>query len=421
MKFKVLILCLVFIFFSELKGQKKENFKKDFMNVIKQNDPKKIIAGMNTLVKTYKLDTLKYTNGVDVMKGSAAIAFLKKDDLKNFELYLNKIKDKFNQTSYMNIAAEILYESNKNLNYAHNLAEKTIRLYESYKDDPQARPEGFNRKDWERFMKLAAYPYNETFAKVLHAQGKSGPALYYLEKALQNKNFENMMPETAQLYSSLLIAGHYNEKAYKFLRRETEFGRATKVMEAQFKTLYSLLTKKDADAAMDSIQKNMSRRYAEEVSKKIITGKKASDFNLKTLDGNSVSLKSLRGKIVVLDFWATWCAPCIKSLPSMSKINKKNPDVVFLYIVTKETGSDAVQRIKKFVKEHQITLNILIDIPDKRNYGKFITISDYNITRIPAKVVIDKMGAIRFFSVGFTNENELNNELQAMIDIVKMQ
>jgi len=421
MGLKILLFCFLTAFSIGMKAQKKKSFDNDYNMVIRENDPDKIIMGMAKLIKKYKLDTLKHEEGFDVFNGSVAIAYLKKDDFKNFERYIGKIKNKFNKTSYMNEAAEELYESKRNINYAVKLAENTIRVYESYKDDPKAKPSYFDPKEWDRFMKMAAYPYNETFAKVLYAQGKTDTALYYLEKALQNEDLENMRPETTQLYSSLLIAEHHNEKAYKLLRREAELGRATNVMVDQFKTLYTKLTGKNSDLVMDSIQKNVNSRYVQEVSKKIITGQQAFNFNLKTLDGNTVSLKSLRGKVVVLDFWATWCVPCIKSLPTMIKISEKNPDVVFLYIATREEESNTVQRIKKFMKKHQFTFKVLLDIPDKNNPKSFVTQYNYKIEGIPAKVVIDKNGAIKFSSVGFRSESELSNDLQAMIDIVKGQ
>lgn len=282
-------------------------------------------------------------------------------------------------------------------------------------------PKHFDYNDWNNFMKMAVYPYYETFAKILFAQGKTNSALCYLEKALQNRNIENLIPEEAQLYTSLLVAEHQNEKAYQLLLRNVELGKATDVMIAQFRKLYTQLTGKDADLVMDSIQKNVNSRYVQEVSKTMITGRQAFNFNLKTLNGSSVSLESLRGKVVVLDFWATWCIPCVKSLPMMNKLREKNRDVVFLFIVTGEDGSEAVKRINDFMKKHQFNFTVLMDEPEKNNPKRFVAVSNYKVTGIPTKVVIDKKGTLRFFSTGFTSENEFINELQAMIEVTKVQ
>lgn len=138
MKFKVLVLSFLFVFSVSIRAQDKKKFVKDFTGIIKENNPHKIVAGMSQLIKNYKLDTLRHAEEIDIMKGSVAIAFLKQNDFKNFEHYLSLIKNRFNQTSYMNIAAEILNESKKDIDYAGKLAEKTIQLYESYREDPKA-------------------------------------------------------------------------------------------------------------------------------------------------------------------------------------------------------------------------------------------------------------------------------------------
>src|SRR5690606_41666590 len=78
----------------------------------------------------------------------------------------------------------------------------------------------------------------------------------------------------------------------------------------------------------------------------------APGFSLKDLDGKEVSLEDLKGKVVVLDFWATWCAPCIKSFPAMQMAvdkYKEDPEVAFLFINTWERQEDPAAAVKQFM------------------------------------------------------------------------
>ncbi len=118
----------------------------------------------------------------------------------------------------------------------------------------------------------------------------------------------------------------------------------------------------------------------------------APNFKLKSLDGEMVELKSLRGKIVVIDFWATWCPPCRITLPLMNKIYEKTrgKDVEVFGISTDRISSE---KVKEFVKKNKISMPILHD----RNG----TVSrKYGIRGIPAMFIIDQQGDIYDRRVG---------------------
>src|SRR5690554_8077703 len=99
----------------------------------------------------------------------------------------------------------------------------------------------------------------------------------------------------------------------------------------------------------------------------------APDFTLEDLEGNTVSLSDFEGKVVVLDFWATWCAPCIKSFPAMQMAidrYKEDPDVAFFFINTWEQLEDPAEFVRQFMKKRGFDFSVLIDKKDpvlKRN------------------------------------------------------
>ena len=131
-------------------------------------------------------------------------------------------------------------------------------------------------------------------------------------------------------------------------------------------------------------------------------------LNLKMLDGKKVSLKSLKGQIVVLDFWATWCGPCVKSLPNVKKVIDGYPESKVTLIAINQNESKA--KIKSFLKSRKFDFKVAMDDGE---------ISDeFNVKAIPQTVIIDADGKIQFVKVGVSNgmEKKLRNAIDSLLD-----
>jgi thiol-disulfide isomerase/thioredoxin/outer membrane lipoprotein-sorting protein len=128
-----------------------------------------------------------------------------------------------------------------------------------------------------------------------------------------------------------------------------------------------------------------------------LTGRVAQDFTLKTLDGAKITLSELRGKVVLLDFWATWCPPCRKELPSIEKLNREYKDkgLIVLGIDDEDIGT-----VKGFLKKNEYSLPVLIDV--KREVHRM-----YGARAIPTVIVIDAGGVIQAHYIGGRSEDEL--------------
>ena len=123
-----------------------------------------------------------------------------------------------------------------------------------------------------------------------------------------------------------------------------------------------------------------------------LEGKAAPDFKLPTLEGKTVSLASLKGHIVVLDFWATWCGPCKMSLPHLQKLYEAQKDngVAVFAIDQQEEPKD----VQAFVQETKLAVPVLLDSDGKVGEA-------YGVEGIPQSVVIDKDGKIKKIISGF--------------------
>jgi cytochrome c biogenesis protein CcmG/thiol:disulfide interchange protein DsbE len=139
-------------------------------------------------------------------------------------------------------------------------------------------------------------------------------------------------------------------------------------------------------------------------SKPSSIGTAAPDFTIQDTD-RSVSLNQLRGKIVVLNFWATWCPPCIEEMPSLVQMQKKLQDkgVTVLAVSVDDDASD----YHKFLKDHNVDLLTVRDPGHKNENGVTAPVaSRYGTFKFPESYVIDRNGVIRRKFIGPVDWNQ---------------
>ncbi len=140
----------------------------------------------------------------------------------------------------------------------------------------------------------------------------------------------------------------------------------------------------------------------------------APNFDLVDLEGNNISLSSLRGKVVLLNFWGTWCGPCKREIPDFINLSKKHRDDG-LEIVGITLSSGSAQKIQNFAKKWGINYTLLTDI--KGNETQAVTarygqVTRVPITGIPTTFIIDREGFIRERYVGPRSEEIFYKDLE---------
>jgi thiol-disulfide isomerase/thioredoxin len=126
-------------------------------------------------------------------------------------------------------------------------------------------------------------------------------------------------------------------------------------------------------------------------------GQGAPEFDLMKLDGTPYKLKENRGKIIILDFWATWCGPCIRSIPTLIEVSREYKDSgVELVLVNCE---EPEARVRPFLERLKSIPTVVLD--SDGSVGK-----QYNVAAIPQTVLIDRDGGIVEVFIGASDENE---------------
>src|SRR5580698_1439547 len=144
----------------------------------------------------------------------------------------------------------------------------------------------------------------------------------------------------------------------------------------------------------------------------VAAGKLAPDFTLKTLNGETISLTSLRGKVVFLNVWATWCGPCREEMPSIQALYDEfshEPDFVVLAVSEDSEGRGAVD---SYVRGNAFRFDVLLDPQN-------LVGDAYDVSGIPETFIIDRTGRIVAHHVGpyDWSKAEMRQALHELIDV----
>ncbi|UFH52870.1 TlpA disulfide reductase family protein [Spirosoma sp. KNUC1025] len=336
--------------------------------------------------------------------------YFKNNDIKGLLAFIEPQPANQLDPLMLNSMASLLAEERRALPEAQLLAERALTVLKT-----QTKPQDL-KGSWEAEKLSRQRLLMTTYARTLTQQDKHKEAYTAYQQVMHPEDVDTSDPLTNERYFLCALRTNHAADARPYVEEAIQVGSATSGLKNALRNWYAKQPGQDevkADRYLADLEADIRADQRDEL-RQLLINEPAPSFSLTDLKGRTISSSALRGKVVVLDFWATWCGPCVASFPAMQQAQTRfqnDPNVRFLFVNTREGGP--LQRVYDFMSRHPYPFVVPID--EQQRVAKA-----YKVLGIPTKVVIDTNGRVRYRHVGYSGDPESTvNELTMVVEMLK--